>query len=300
MNPKNIEIRECHCPFCDNDLKMNIKSFANHTRWCQKRPDYNDILEGTKQKLKKFYNEQNISKYGEIKEFNVCCKTCNKNFTVKEEEKLFPKRDRYYCCRSCANSHKVTDEHKKKVTESINNWLKAQGKFRETIIKQCLFCQSEFSTKNKNQKFCSSDCGHKHRTQEALKKKEGLEKYRKECEFRFNIFDYPDEFDLDLIQKYGIYKAKNRGDNPNGVDRDHMFSVYEGYKQNIDPEIIRHPANCRLMLHKDNVSKYTKCLITLGELLIKIEQWNRKYKGSNAIKINTRDVHWWLTSSRER
>jgi len=84
------------------------------------------------------------------------------------------------------------------------------------------------------------------------------------------VFDYPSYFDLFLIEKYGWYKAKNRGDNPNGISRDHMISIVDGFKNNIPPEIIKHPANCQLMKHPDNNRKNTKSSITIEELKSKI------------------------------
>ena len=102
-------------------------------------------------------------------------------------------------------------------------------------------------------------------------------KYRSKCEFTFSLNDYPDKFDFTLIEIHGWYKAKNRGNIPNGVNRDHMYSVKEGYDNNIEPYIISHPANCQLLLHRDNVKKNIKCCITLDELLERIEKWNNKY-----------------------
>ena len=89
--------------------------------------------------------------------------------------------------------------------------------------------------------------------------------------------DFPDEFDFDLIKKFGWYKAKNRGNNLNGVSRDHMFSVSEGFKQNIDPYLISHPANCKLIIHNDNQKKKHNSSITLEELKLKIKNWDLKY-----------------------
>ena len=95
--------------------------------------------------------------------------------------------------------------------------------------------------------------------------------------FDFNLADYPEEFNFSLIEEYGWYSASNRGNNLNGVSRDHMVSVKFGYENNIDPNIISHPANCRLMRHNDNVSKNEDCSISLEELKVRIEKWNLKY-----------------------
>ena len=43
-------------------------------------------------------------KFGEKKKFKVICSTCGKEIIVEEREKIFPKKDKYYCNRSCSNS----------------------------------------------------------------------------------------------------------------------------------------------------------------------------------------------------
>lgn len=105
----------------------------------------------------------------------------------------------------------------------------------------------------------------------------GIKRYRQLCEFNFSLNEYPNEFDFTLIEKYGWYRAKNRGNIPNGVNRDHMYSVKDGFINKINPKIISHPANCKLLLHKDNIKKKDNSSITLNELLKKIEIWNKKY-----------------------
>jgi hypothetical protein len=113
-----------------------------------------------------------------------------------------------------------------------------------------------------------------------LRKPRDLEKlsdYRHACRFNFNLADFLNEFDFSLVEQFGWYKAKNHGDNLNGVSRDHMVSVMFGFKHNIDPSIISHPANCKLLRHNDNVSKGSKCLITIDELTSRIQKRDEKY-----------------------
>lgn len=101
--------------------------------------------------------------------------------------------------------------------------------------------------------------------------------YRYACSFKFNLADYPGEFDFGLVEQYGWYAAKNRGDNLCGVSRDHIISVKYGFENNVDVSVISHPANCRLMVHNSNVSKGKKCGMTLEQLEEKIKWWNEKY-----------------------
>jgi hypothetical protein len=101
----------------------------------------------------------------------------------------------------------------------------------------------------------------------------GLDRYRQLCEFKFNVYHFPNKFDLKLIEEFGWYKAKNRGDNQNGVSRDHMYSVKEGFLNNIDPFYVSHPANCEIMVNVKNNKKKTNCSITIEELYNRVKNW---------------------------
>ena len=112
---------------------------------------------------------------------------------------------------------------------------------------------------------------------EVRKNRSALENYRADCAFKFNLSDYPDEFDFTLIESYGWYKPKNRGDNLNGVSRDHIISVRYGFDNQLPAEHLAHPANCVLMKHGENVSKGKKIGMSYDDLLNRIEAWNKKY-----------------------
>ena len=91
--------------------------------------------------------------------------------------------------------------------------------------------------------------------------------YKELCSFKFNVYNYPDYFDLSLIDKFGWYSASNtKKPNLNGISRDHEISISEGFRLNIDPKIISHVANCKLLQHTINQRKNTKCSLTLNEL----------------------------------
>lgn len=211
------------------------------------------------------------SRLGSFLDFEVECSTCSTVFQVKEREKLFPSKEKYYCSRKCANTKNHTEETKKKIKESR---IKNNYKYEKPLIyKKCLNCNEEFTTKRSSQKFCSKSCVKNHK-----KTKRGdLASYRQKCLFNFNLADYADEFDFNLVKEHGWYSPSNKRNNLTGVSRDHMVSVKYGFLNNIPSEHIRHPANCKLMLHSNNVSKYESCSITYEELLERIEYWNNKY-----------------------
>ena len=97
--------------------------------------------------------------------------------------------------------------------------------------------------------------------------------YRESCKFTFNIKNYPNEFNLALLN-LGMF---NPITNKQGVSKDHMLSISYGKKNKIDPQIMSHPANCRLMTQTENKTKQHHSSITLEELILRIDIWNKKY-----------------------
>lgn len=99
--------------------------------------------------------------------------------------------------------------------------------------------------------------------------------YKRLSKFEFGIASYPNYYDISLIEQHGWYKAKNHGDNPNGVSRDHIMSVVWGYKNDVNPYLLSHPANCQLMIHRKNSSKGCRESIDVDDLMAKIEMFEK-------------------------
>lgn len=207
------------------------------------------------------------------------CPKCNTEFD--DYSKWGPKK---FCSRSCANSkvqtpeinakrsktlsgRTLTENHKKNLSGVNHPRFKYPNPKQE---KNCAHCDKIYLTKKKTQQFCSRQCWLDN-NREIM---EEWHRYRLDCQFKFNVYDYPNYYDLELIEKHGWYSAANRGNNLNGVSRDHRFSVKDGFRNNVDPKIIAHPANCQLMLHNDNSAKKTKSSITLEELLARIKDFD--------------------------
>jgi hypothetical protein len=66
--------------------------------------------------------------------------------------------------------------------------------------------------------------------------------YWQNCQFTFNVFDYPKIIGYELLS---IHKFAHK-DNPMGLNRDHMISIRYGWENSIPSEIISHPANCHM------------------------------------------------------
>lgn len=104
------------------------------------------------------------------------------------------------------------------------------------------------------------------KTHENLYSRNGKAMYK----FAFNMFDYPDLFDLSLLEKYGWYSVGGKSKRPinkTGCSRDHKVSVNDAIRNNYDPYYIKHPLNCELMLHISNKKKHSKSSISYEELV---------------------------------
>lgn len=207
---------------------------------------------------------------------------------IQCEKKIeYDKRTNKFCSKSCSATFnnkrkKHTFETKKKIAQSLSGKEYIERTVIDITCKECgeIFTQEIKGTSPHKKTFCSKSCSAKSNNRARYNQldKNKLKYYRNLAKFSFNLADYPNEFDFTLIEQYGWYTATNHGNNLNGVSRDHMVSVKYGFDNNIDPTIIAHPANCRLIRHNDNVSKGKKNSITYDELLQRIEEWNKKYK----------------------
>jgi hypothetical protein len=230
-------------------------------------------------KLKQSISQKNDTRLGEFKNFLVNCFKCKKVFSVLERELQFPLKEKYFCTRVCANSRTITDDQKKKVSSKLTGKPYVEPIKVNTI---CIVCNNPFTyikhyTK-KDKLFCSKTCTTRKSAELKRLQRPALINYRADCAFKFNLSDFPDEFNFSLIEQCGWYRPKNRGNNLTGVSRDHMISVRYGFDNNIPTEHLSHPANCKLLQHGKNVSKGTKNSITYDELLIRIKEWDEKYK----------------------
>lgn len=209
----------------------------------------------------------------------------------------FIDRKKKFCNQSCSakfNNANRTDEQRKKQgrTLSVNMQTIYTG--------SCVICNASYSSHNKRQNICDT-CSKLHSTAkqqrvhaitrscpkcgkfeftfgrfqaECCATCRTLVEYRTACTFTHDLNSYPNEYDLPLLTEKGMFHPKK---NPKGVSRDHLYSVYDGYTNKVDPGIMKHPANCQLILQCDNTRKNSNSSITLDELLVRIHDWNKRY-----------------------
>lgn len=176
-----------------------------------------------------------------------------------------------FCSSACSHSFS-TSRNRSEINAKVSVSLKG----RKVTLKSgvCPMCGERFEMLLRKPKtFCTRRCSYNARK----KPLDGYDGYKRECQFQFSLSEYPNEFDFELVKKYGWYTAKNRGNNANGVSRDHIVSIRWGYENGVDAKNIRHPANCQLLLQRKNVSKGKKRSISVEELITRIDDWNKRY-----------------------
>ncbi len=75
---------------------------------------------GKKLKLKQI-KKMKFTKNSKWKTFIVCCDKCKNNFKIEEYNVFKPKKEKYFCSRSCANSKTWSQEDKDKKSISAKN-----------------------------------------------------------------------------------------------------------------------------------------------------------------------------------
>lgn len=218
------------------------------------------------------------------------CKECDKEISYENRRKSFCD---HKCSASYNNKRRVINNKpgvKEKMRELayanffgnseqviINKKLKEDNYEKSPVF--CIKCGIKIPylshQKNKNRKFCSVSCARKYKFIDESKNKDKFNVYKNLTTFKFNLKDFG--FDFKLVEKHGWYSAKNRGDNVDGVSRDHMFSVKEGFRRLINPLLLAHPANCQLIINRRNQSKCDNCSITMEELIERIKEFDNKY-----------------------
>ena len=139
------------------------------------------------------------------------------------------------------------------------------GKTKEgMLVLVCHHCKENFISRNRS-KYCPD---HKE-----LYKSNGRNRYT----FNFNIYEYPDLFNIRLIKEKGWHSYGGRFNyNPEGLTRDHKVSINESIKNNYDPYYIRHPLNCEIMTFKENNKKKTRSSILYSELVKLVDEYDKR------------------------
>ena len=86
----------------------------------------------------------------------------------------------------------------------------------------------------------------------SLDKKDDWEIYFKQADWAERMYDRCTQSENELLKQCGVFNAHT---NTKGVVRDHIYSRRSGFENGVFPEILRHPSNCRIITHRQNLQK---------------------------------------------
>jgi predicted nucleic acid-binding Zn ribbon protein len=219
----------------------------------------------------------NINRYNDSPEKCIECgsaisytkkenKFCSHSCAAKHSNKNRPKES-FKIKHSAAGiekiilSNKVRSENRKKLLQQfIDSFVGPLFTKEKALLRQLrkeprkCFCGNP----TPKHKYCSHGC-----SMSRSRKRDAFA-------FNFNVYDYPDLFDLALLNKVGFCSfggKRGKSYNPHGLSRDHKVSAEYAIINNCDPYYITHPCNCALIPMIENNKKKTKCSITYEELV---------------------------------
>lgn len=214
--------------------------------------------------------EVKVSYLEKFQESLITCKQCHKLFKSRARAKL--------CSKSCSTTYtntkrgkgwtskycglKISKTLKLRYAEKNPSYPHVVGDYTEVRFSKCRVTGKIYISRKGDICFNSPYI-----------QKIPIVQYRRACAFKFDLKDYP----LEFAQNIPMYSGRRNPD-PDAYSKDHILSVADGFINNISPDILSHPANCRLIPHSKNSSKSYKSEITLEELMIKITEWDKKYQ----------------------
>lgn len=236
------------CPYCDKTFK-SYKSWHRH---------------------KTLSHPDKIGDYNPRRDYDKSPKLCLE-CTAKIP---FEKHSNQFCSQSCAaiNTNRAknligfADKHRETWHRNRPNFIHSKPKRKQANnLRICVSCGSQFSSKY-HQKYCHPTCN---------QTKIGKIAYRNFCRFNLNPRDHKSLYDFDLIKSNGWYRPSNHPDgyNPDGVTWDHLYRVEDGFKNQIDPYIMSHPANAEMLIWRENIAR-KQSQITLDQLYKRINDYD--------------------------
>lgn len=264
------------CKFCSSE-RHSQKSLIAHEVKCKCNPNRKGVSQTVfkdseiAKQISKTLKDKAKEKY--IKNPKRC-KTCD---TILD----FEHRKQTCCSSACkqTNKHRVgstlTEQTKQKIRDSANSKKKSPKAQMKIALKEAIiFSKLRTNTCAK----CGKISVGRTQTKYCVEHKDLYsDNNRNRFVFTFNVYHYPDLFDLNKLNEIGWRDSIN---NPNGYSRDHKVSVHDAILYNYDPYYIRHVMNCDLILFEENNKKKTKSSITYEELMRIADEYDAKFGGS--------------------
>jgi hypothetical protein len=173
-------------------------------------------------------------------------------------------RSKIYRCKICKTNHPTNELKIQCCTKPAKVLYDISGPFSKLHRCTCKHCKYVFLARSSLQ-YCKD-----HRDYSTNK--------RAIFKFRFNVYHYPDLFDLALLSQVGWYSpgGKHSKWDINGLSRDHKVSISDAIANNYDPYIISHPMNCELIPHYVNNKKKSNSSISYNQLCVLVSEFDQK------------------------
>lgn len=258
------------CTICNKSFK-SLLALAGHKRMHGKSNGTRSVAMCCCIITRKEIESKSLVKFQSRIKYCKCCNTPLDSY-------------RSFCNQSCAatfnnanrinNGYTVSLNTKQKISESLTKTTKLIqlqkskvkveyiGVFSKVYNCKCKHCKIKFVSRTAKQ-YCVL-----HRDQYCNSAKSGYK-------FTFNVYKYPDLFNLEHINQTGWYSRGGTAGkyNPSGLTRDHKISVNAAIRNNYDPYYITHPLNCEIMPWLENNKKKTNSSITYSELVTSVDAY---------------------------
>lgn len=195
-----------------------------------------------------------------------CTSSCSASYNnkIRDSKCYIMSCTKIAICNNCNNEYSLDPRC------SIKNFTcRNCKKIEKKKLRKCRYCNNLLQQGTK--KFVCIECQH-------LKWRNNANQFS----FKFNVFDYPDLFDLDLLKQIGwvSFGGKRGGPkNLKGLSRDHKVSVSDAKKYKYDPYYISHPCNCQLITQLENSSKNSKSSIEYQDLIRYVDDYDSNMLG---------------------
>lgn len=201
-------------------------------------------------------------------QFKFCSKSCTATHTnVKRGSRSLDTRAKISATINRNNNNTPTEPY----DPTINNCLNCGNLCKQRTLKYCSKVCAHTVIQTRNCIICGCEFQGRPGTKTCEKHKTRYNmKEREVYEFRFNVYKFPELFDLEMLTRIGF---KNR-QNLNGIVRDHKVSIADAKKYNYDPYYISHVMNCQLITAYHNLRKNSKSSITYQELVNLVDEYD--------------------------
>lgn len=237
------------CPYCNSEFnQLTIQHLLKHGKTLQdlkiEFPNSKILSDESITKMKNKYQETCTQKYGV-------------EYTGKLESVKLKKKETCIINYGADNPSKVK-EIRDKIEET---WLKKYGVKNPSQAKEIKFKKKE-----------SLESGGFWRKDEELSERDLYYRKVNQCTNEVVKIKFSEE-ELNKRGRNGTTTAKQI---------DHIYSIDDGFKNKIPPEIIGHFCNVRLISWEENCYKWKKSEISIDELYILIEEFEVRKEKQNA------------------